>query len=471
MSLELQNCHPKIIESVERMLIDIKYGMPFYGEFNLNINFRNATKRLPTCGVNVKSSGMYFYYNENFLNDLGTVDGEIVGKTEEERLHNMWERQKQINFIVIHEDYHLLFNHPQRTVAGRFDPYLANVVQDMIINSIIWEDIDHGFVSIPKYPDNEENRANNTAGKNMALFLPPEYIKEGGMPIFEQLYNWMREKKREHDEEKAKGEGGGQGDNDNGEGESDYGPYGMSGNQTVDTYSLESIFDNIDNTQGQYMDVHMEDEIPEELRESIVNDVVERMRARGLVKGGHEETLNKLRKKRKDYLREIKRSIANEIFGTNKTPTITRPNRRGIKGIKGNRKIKNQINVLLDTSGSMHGMIEKTLEYIFRNDIEIYICQVDTEVHSMEAISSMEELQKMDITGFGGTILQPGIDLITKSKIYNRLNTVILTDGYCDTLDMSKMNGRVLGISCGDPIPISSKPKKGYREIIIENTK
>ena len=460
MSVDLQGCHPKIVESIERMLIDIKYSMPFYGEFNLNINFRDATKRIPTCGVNVKSTGMYFYYNNNFLNDLGTIDGVIQGVDENERLHNEWERQKQVNFILLHEDYHLLFNHPQRTVAGRFDPYLANIVQDMIINSVIWEDINQNFVSIPKYPDNEEYRKKGLVGKSMALFLPKEYIEEKGLPIFEHLYNWIREKKREHDDNK-------EGDSGN----DDYGAYGTTGNQDVDTFSLDSIFDNIDNNQGQYMDVHMEDEVPEELRDSMVRDVIERMRSRGLVKGDIEETLNKLRKKRRDYLKEIKRTMANEILGTNKSPTITRPNRRGIKGIKGNRKIKNKINVLLDTSGSMHGMIEKVLEYVFRNDISVNICQVDTEVHSMEEITSMRQLQKINLSGFGGTMLTPGIDMITNSKEYNKYNTVILTDGYCDTIDMSKHNGRVLGITCGDPIPHSAKPKGGYREIIIEREK
>jgi len=576
--INVKQCHPKIIETIERMIIDIKYKMPFYGEFNLMVNFKDASESLPTCGVNVSRQGMNFYYNTDFLNSLGTIDGEIIGKTKKEKELNEWERQKQINFIVLHEDFHLLFNHPKRTVAGKFDPYLSNIAQDMIINAIIWEDISHEFVSIPKYPDTEENRKKKIAGRNMALFLPKEYIKDGGEPIFEELYTWLKEKKEEYEDRKAKqgmdnqcqtcngsgkdpnqsggggqseeddensqgqgqgqnkndnqdGQGQGQGDGNNQDGQGgdqdqdaqgdqngdgqggdqdqdqdgqggdqdqdqngqgggdgepcpdcggsgtdgtdqsgnpEYGPYGQAGNQDIDTYSLDSLFENMDKNQGQYLDVHMEDDIPDELRDSMVRDTLERLKARGFTSNNVEQTLNKLRKKRKDYLREIKRSISNEIMGTKKMRSITRPNRRGIKGIKGNRKVKTMINVVLDTSGSMYGMFEKVLEYVFQNDIEINICQVDTQVHSMETIKSMKELQKIDVKGLGGTVLQPAIDMITDNPDYNKHNTVLLTDGWCDTLDMSKMLGRVLGVTCGDSIPISSKPKKGYREILVE---
>ena len=52
-----------------------------------------------------------------------------------------------------------------QTITGQYDHKLSNIVQDMIINHIIWEDISHNFVEIPKSPD----------GKNMALFVPKEY--------------------------------------------------------------------------------------------------------------------------------------------------------------------------------------------------------------------------------------------------------------------------------------------------------
>jgi predicted metal-dependent peptidase len=452
--------HPQIIETVERMLIDVKHKLPFYGHFNLEVNFKE-TKSIPTCGVNMTNKGMYFYFNDKFLTDLGTVDGVLKGSNDAERELSARERQKQTNFIVLHEDFHLLFNHPQRTLAGRFNPYLSNIAQDMIINSVIWDDIHHDFVGIPKYPDNEVNRDKGIANQSMALFIPKEYFDDKGEPIFEELYNWLKQKKEDHDKRRC----------DDSSITGGYGVNGITPNGTeVVSYDLEHIFDNMEDNEGQWMDSHIEDEIPAELRDSMIRDSVDRLKSRGLSSGSVEQVLMKLRKKRKDYLREIKRSISNEIMGNKKMKSITRPNRRGIVGVKGNRKYKPMINVLLDTSGSMGGMFEKVLEYVFQNDVEINICEVDTQVHSMETVSSMKQLQALNIMGLGGTMLQPGIDLITNSKDYNRFNTVLLTDGWCDTLDMSKMKGRVLGVTCGDPIPISNNPQKGYREIVVERT-
>ncbi len=52
----------------------------------------------------------------------------------------------------------------------------------MIINHIIWEDIAHSFVDIPK----------DSKGRNMTLFIPKEYT---GSLIFEELYEWLREER------------------------------------------------------------------------------------------------------------------------------------------------------------------------------------------------------------------------------------------------------------------------------------
>jgi hypothetical protein len=51
------------------------------------------------------------------------------------------------------------------------------------------------------------------------------------------------------------------------------------------------------------------------MREAMVRDVMDRLSARGL--SGSIETTLKLRKKRKDYLKEIKRAVSNMIFWNN----------------------------------------------------------------------------------------------------------------------------------------------------------
>lgn len=479
----VKNIHEKLLNTIQSMLIDLKVGLPFYGEFNLHINFHEQ-ENIGTCSVNMTSKGMNFFYSPKFLENLS---------------------QKEVNFITIHEDFHLLFNHPRRTITGQYNHKLSNIAQDMIINHVIWEDLSHDFIEIPK----------DKTGKNMALFVPKEYK---GKLIFEFLYEWLKEEKEKWEKEKKcnqeckscsgtgekkgetgdedegnKGENGesGEGGEKEGEGAGDcpdcngtgkngkdstgkdgYGPYGKDpsnkkGEGTIDTWSKEQIFEDMEKNQGQYLDVHMGDDIPEEMRESIIRDVVDKLQARGLTTNNIETTLNKLRKKRKDYLKEIKRSVSNMIFGHVKTKTIVKPNRRQIAGLKGNRKIKSCVNVILDTSGSMggQGTFERVLSYVYRNDIEINMIQGDTEVKWVENFKSKKKLESMKISGLGGTALQPSVNYVVDH--FNRFNTVILTDGYTDNLDLSKVKGKVLMISVGTKVPIA-KSNSRIKQIVLE---
>ena len=468
----IKNIHEKLLNGIQTMLIDTKINLPYYGEFNLHINFHEQDS-IGTCAVNVTSKGMNFFYSPKFLENIS---------------------QKEVNFIDIHEIFHLLFDHPKRTVTGQYNHKLSNIAQDMIINHLIWEDISHNFVEIPKSKD----------GKNMALFIPKEYK---GKLIFEELYEWLKEEKDKWEKEQKgnkecsscngsgkKQEKGDQGDKQekgdqgqDGEGEScsdcggtgnedgkdstgkpSYGPYGKNPSkdgESLDTWSKEQIFQDMENGTGEYLDKHISDDVPEEMREGIIKDVMERLAARGLSAGDIEQTLNKLRKKRKDYLREIKRAVSNMIFGTIKQKTIVKPNRRGIFGIKGNRKVKTKINVILDVSGSMSGLVEKVLEYVYRNDIEINLIQADTQVNSVENLKSGKKLDSVKLVGFGGTILMPAVEYVKEN--FNEYNTCILGDGYCDSLDLSGLKGRVLIISAGVKIPISKSNGK-VKQILID---
>jgi predicted metal-dependent peptidase len=480
----IKNIHEKLLNGIQTMLIDTKINLPYYGEFNLHVSFHEQDS-IGTCAVNVTSKGMNFYYSPKFLENMS---------------------QKEVNFITLHEDFHLLFNHPRRTITGQYDHKLSNIAQDMIINHVIWEDIPHAFVEIPKSAD----------GKNMALFVPKEYT---GKLIFEELYEWLKDEKEKWQKEQKKnsecqscngsgkkdkgeqsgdgqekGDGQGQGQqpgDGQGEGQSEscpdcqgtgneggkdssgkpsYGPYGKNPSkdgESLDTWSKEQIFQDMENGSGEYLDKHIGDDVPEELRDAMVKDVMERLAARGLSAGNVEQTLNKLRKKRKDYLREIKRAVSNMIFGTVKERTIVKPNRKGISGLKGARKVKTKINVGLDTSGSMggQGTFERVLSYVYRNDIEINFMESDTQVNWVENIKSKRQLESIPIKGLGGTCLQPMIDYIVEH--HNDCNSVLLTDGYTDTLDFSRVKGKVLIISVGVKCPISRTNGK-VKQITIE---
>ena len=442
------NLHPKIIQCRLEMMLEA-IDLPYYGNFLLLISGFHERKDIKTCAVNVTLAGMQFYYNPVFLDSIP---------------------QKMVNFIIIHEIYHLLWGHPRRTIAGVFDPKIANTSQDMIINHVIYSEIINDFIEVPKYPD----------GKNMALFIPKEY---NGPLIFEYLYEWLKDEQEKFLNKKVELASG----LDNGEEKTDsdddldkdeYGQFGKKPSkynkgqgkedQTIDMFSLNHIFENLENSNGEYMDDHIQDTVSEEMRENIINDNLEKLKSRGHGTSNITATLEKLRKSNKDYLPYIKRAISNDIIGGKKVKTITKSNRRGIEGLKGKRKVKFKITVLLDTSGSMSGLFERTLSYVYRNDIEIDLIEADTEVKWVKKIKSAKNLQNIQIKGLGGTILQTGIDLIVEK--FNKSNLLILTDGMCDKLDLSKVKGNILVISVDKEVPIAQTNGK-VKQIIVSKTR
>jgi predicted metal-dependent peptidase len=104
----------------------------------------------------------------------------------------------------------------------------------------------------------------------------------------------------------------------------------------------------------------------------------------------------------------------------------------------------------------MGGEFEKVLSYIFQNDIQINMVQCDAQVQQVLKIKEKKELEKMKIKGLGGTTLMPGIDFIAdpKNKIH-MFNTVILTDGYTDSLNFKDIKTKTLILSTAEKCPIT----------------
>lgn len=290
----------------------------------------------------------------------------------------------------------------------------------------------------------------------------------------------------EQSDEQSEGSGGGSGSGDGEDGEQEHDPntcphcghkksakeqkesrngkkdtegndrYGKNGKNDVECYSKETIFEGEERNEQNTLDTHIADEVPPEMKREVVEGVMQTLKNRGLSSGEIETILNKLRKTRKDYLKEIKRTMSNHVFGTKKQKTIVRPNRRGIQGLKGHKKYRTEINCILDTSGSMGGEFEKVLSYIFQNDIEINLIQIDAQVQDVIKIKEKKELERMRIKGLGGTVLQPAIDFMTepKNKIH-RNNTVILTDGWTDSLNFKNVKTQTLILSTAQKCPIT----------------
>jgi len=527
-----QDIHQKLSSCIIEMITS--YNLPYYGEFCQFINFWEA--KIGTAGVNVSSAGMNFYWDRKWIDKI---------------------TRKQTIFTIVHEVFHLLFDHQKRGVG--YDHKVANLSADMIINSIIHGDliVGEGLGNMIEIPKNED-------GKNTVVFLPKEY---NGPAIFEDVYAWLLKKyekwrnknshrlqqgpkkvtfdkdgnptigeqkyckdcgqKMKNDDNKKDGENGsdqseqngqgqscpncgqpipqkggqeggqgqgngqgqnndgqgqnndGQGQNNDGQGqpyEGEYGPNGKSGvdgngdGNDVDMFPIEHFFENIEANKGQSFDIHFDDDVPEAARKQFVESTMDKLKSRGLQSANIEKILNKLRKSEKDYLKEIKRNLSNDIFGNKKRKSITKPNRKGIWGLKGTRKYKTKINCILDTSGSMNGEFERVLSYIFQNDIEINLIQIDADIQQVINIKRKSELETMAIKGLGGTTLTPGLQYIANDKKLNKLNTVILTDGFTDSLDLTGVKGNVLVLSTSQECPVVQNSAK-LRQIIIDKDK
>lgn len=403
-----KDTHPKISESIKIQLLDPRQKLPFYGYLNLTVNYHDYSEKIPTCGVNVTSGGLNFYYNTDFLNNL---------------------TQEEVNFIVLHEDFHLLWDHQLRT-GTKFDKKLANIAQDMIINYIILEDINPEFAKMPVYKEGK------LSGELMGYLPPKEYT---GNLVFEELYHFLL----------SESEGDQSRDVDNGGGD-DWGDNSRTPSGIVRGPSLNKILsEDFDNST----DVHMSDDVPPELKRAILDGIKESIKSRGYMSGDTEGTLAKLSNPKKDYLSELRRYYLTNISGTNKSKTIRIPSRRGIPGVKGIKRNKSIINVILDVSGSMSGQFETVLSYINTDGVEINLIKADTQVKGVEVLRNKKQIQNIEIKGLGGTRLQPALDLVIEK--YNKYPSVILTDGICDSLDSSGYRMPILILTTQERVKIS----------------
>jgi predicted metal-dependent peptidase len=116
----------------------------------------------------------------------------------------------------------------------------------------------------------------------------------------------------------------------------------------------------------------------------------------------------------------------------------------------------------------MSGEFEKVLSYIFQNDVNINLIQIDTRIQDVVTIKNKKELEKMRIKGHGGTTIQPSLDyIVDKKNGINKYNTIILTDGCTDSLNFKGVKGKTLILSTQSECPIDYNNGR-VKQIIIE---
>ena len=313
--------------------------------------------------------------------------------------------QEQANYAIVHEMLHLVNSHKHRSIG--FEKKMAEKSADQLINSHIEENYGQSQTSFQVERPTDD------------LPLIPPKFKDA--KTLEHLYNYNIENEEEQEDEN----GGG----------------------------------------GESFDQHPDDEVPQEIKEGMVQDFIEQQKARGHITNDIDSFLKKVEKAKTNYLNKIKSALS-AMMGRLKKETWARFTRKNPDDnmLKGFKKYQKTLNVILDTSGSVGGDFEKLLGYIFYNGIEINLIQCDTEVKATEKVKNKSQVQKLKIKGLGGTIITPACRLVAKE--YNDNPTILLTDGETDTLDLQGIKHEFMVISTRRESPIMNASCR-VRQFII----
>lgn len=503
----MNKIHPKIYDCLNIMrLTKGDTGLPFYAEFCLSVNFVKDNN-LGTCAVNITARGLNFYYDEKFIDELTTFE---------------------LIFVIVHEVLHLISRHNSRKNKNYHIHKVANIVMDMIINYNIIKMVneyrnkkkedsicfsidgsDDAFnIAIPRFKDTEENREKNIVGLNSLFTIPKDY---DDVHVFEVLYDWYYNKCKDKaaqkydtilDEYKSL-DGSELNDtesNDSGDAtdaESDtsgsessessnentptkksysstpnsdgaietavglYGPFGKDDIWTFNNNESAGVSSILSDMIGK----HLDDTVNGDYANALVKDIVNKLKSRGLVTGGVESIIGAITATKKDVLSQILKDIDRSISGSmQRERTYTRNNRREIAGLKGSRKYTACINIILDASGSMYNLIEIVLGYIFKKEVEINLIICDTEIKQHIKMTDTSQLNNLAITGFGGTIMQTGVDYVAENL--NKYDTILLTDGYTDSLDLSSLNKDFMCITTGDEVDIIASNGRVIQHVV-----
>jgi predicted metal-dependent peptidase len=315
--------------------------------------------------------------------------------------------QEHLHTVMIHEVMHIICRHQNR-YKNDMDFGWWSKVNDMCINHIIKSNY-----------YNLEFPTGDLAG----LFPPQIYIDEKNEINSEDLYDWFMDR---------------------------------------NNYRFKKESDDLRNN----FDCDLEDiNINPNMIRHVVEQISDICKTRGLVSHTENCILSILNKSEDNILKRILTGLSC-LKGNRRLKSYKRNNRYGIDGLKGNLMINTIFNCIMDVSGSMSlDLIKKCLSFLLWNKGEIHLIQIDDSIKSVMLIKNIKDFRDMKISGFGGTTLQPAIDYIIENK-WHKYPTVIFTDGYCDNLNMTGLNGKILGVSCGKSIPLIEKTNN-YQEVMI----
>lgn len=244
----------------------------------------------------------------------------------------------------------------------------------------------------------------------------------------------------------------------------------------LDLISLQFIKDKDGKTkiisfQG-FDDTYYDEELisPEEMN-SVINKLNHECHVRGLQNGMLDELLKRITPQKENFLKNIFVNV-NKLKGS---ATLLKTYRKLNKKHDGDEFIKKgryydtkSLNILCDYSGSMHGMVEPILGYCLKDNYigNLVFCDTVVTKENIVKLKKPSDIQRIKgfVDAYGGTELMPGVNYI-KSE-YGTDNILILTDGYCDEIDLSGYK-KALIISCGIPVKVT-RESRYFKQIVVD---
>jgi predicted metal-dependent peptidase len=383
--------------------MQIKSRYNYYGYFALYFDFIEKTDLPAAAGVTVKNRRLQFYYNPEICDRMINEHGDSF-----------------MRFLVMHEVQHILLNHVMRT--GERNHKLSNIAQDMLINTMIKNDYGFNYTEF-FYAD-----------RSYTMPIKFDHNKYSGPLTYEALYNEIFDQTEEEDRNRAKGDGDpesnsdGEGGQGSGNGESQPSDGSGSG-KLVDDHEMKNEMDEGETAEEKAANEAMVD--------SLVREIHDSLKARGFsASSGVEQMFNF--KKQKPIVNVFKRVFGN---GKLKAPTYRKLSRRHHL-LKGKRKENKDVNIILDTSGSLYSELDEYIGQVVGN-YNCYVIQIDTKVQFAGHIKNIQEWKKLKKMGCGGTILQPAIEKLKEEK-RGDIQTVFVSDFYCETLDFKGIKGDMI---------------------------
>lgn len=323
--------------------------------------------------------------------------------------------EPEVRFVLLHEIFHCFNFHLSR--LKKYDRNISNYAMDMIVNY---------QVNNIKYQVNEEI----VQPENLIL-LPTEY---NGPIVFESIYEWLVNNKNENQK----------------------------------NYETQQMFQKMED--GEYFDDHFDGDIEDididEIQHNIIKihtDIVNQNK--GDIPGMMKKIIQEIKKRKENPVDRLK-GLMSDMAYSSKKKTFRKLNRKGIPGFKGTKKTGMAFNCIADVSGSMRNVLKDAIGVVTNSIFTMNLIKVDAEVKNHEVFAKASDLKKLEFEGGGGTILQPGIDYVTKNKTLRKNGTIIVTDGFIDELDLSKLDTVTIVYTSKKP-KIKNKSRK-YRELKIE---